>query len=230
MLISFITAIGASSQKTISLHATVGSGVSYFRGSGAVDNSIFYRNGQPFPNSIDTPGHQFGRRSVTNFMAGVQANLRLIPSLILTVDALLEHSGGELTIDSVRTPSGNFKTNGEYKRKYNFLSINPQLGRRISIGPAGIRVSAGVDYCLKLSRNVVCNYTDLNGQKNSIGGSGGEPEINDIRLTAGLTVNFKKIGLNVVYKHGVLDYMRDRPGQVYSRLVHVRLLYRLLGV
>lgn len=232
ILFIFCTTVVASarSQKTISLNLTAGSGVSYFRGTGTVDNSIIYRNNLPFPNGVDTIRQHFGRRPYTNFMAGAQLNLRLIPSVILTIDALYEHSGGELSIDSVYTPSGNYKTNGEYKRQYDFISLNPQLGRRISIGPAGLRISAGVDYCVKITRSSIANFIDRDGRRNSVGASGDEPEVNDIRITGAVALNFKKIGITVNYKYGLVNYLKVGPGEAFSRMLQVRLLYRLIGI
>lgn len=224
-----VITITAWSQKRASFHAVIGSGVSYFRGSGTADNAVFYRNGLPFPNSIDTVSNHFGRKSYTNFSAGVQANLKILPSWILTIDALYEHSGAELTIDSVYSPSANYKANGVYKRKYDYISLNPQLGRRIGLGPVGLRISAGIDYCIKISLGGQADFTDQSGMKNSVGGSGDDPEVNDIRLTGGLSLNFSKWALAATYKYGVVDYTQKNNGAVYSRLLHVRLTYRLAG-
>lgn len=222
--------LSAYSQKTISLHLTAGSGVSYFRGTGTVNRSVFLRNNIPFPTGIDTTREHFGRQPLTSFMAGIQVNLRLLPSFILTIDGLYEHSGGELDIDSVYSPTANYKTTGDYKRQYDYISINPQLGRRISFGPVGLRISAGVDYCIKVTGSSTANFIDQNGQRNSVGGSGDVPEVNDIRLTGGVALNVKKLGITVNYKYGIVDYLDNRPGRAYSRQVQVRLLYRLLGI
>lgn len=217
------------SQKIFSIQLAAGSGISYFRGAGSSNSTVFYRNGLAFPNSIDTAREAFGRSSHLNFMTGARINLKLIPGWILSIDGQYEQSGGEQPLDSVYSPSGDFKTQGTYQRRYENISINPRLGKRLSLGPVSITLSGGIDYCVKINLSAEGSYTDPSGKHFTIGGTGGTPEVNDLRLTAGATLGFGKWGLDLSYKYGIRDYRQGQGPAVYSRLLNGRLLYRLFG-
>jgi hypothetical protein len=217
------------SQKKLSLSVSLGSGISCFRGSGTVENSVYYRNGQPFPNSIDTIAKSFGRKAHTNYLAGLQADWRLHSKWILSLSTHFESSGGRLHGDSVITSSSAFKTDGEYRRYYHYISFNPQIARILFQKSITVLVHAGIDYTSKLDQGVSFEYTSPDQKKWFIGGQGNEPEVNDARVTAGATIIRKKWGLDINYKHGFVDYLKYSPDEAYSRMLHIRLLYHLMG-
>jgi hypothetical protein len=64
--------------------------------------------------------------------------------------------------------------------------------------------------------------------KNSIGYSGDEPEVNDLRITFGTSVTKKKWTLGIIYKRGLTNYDKSGGGEVNSRLLHIRIQYRFL--
>jgi len=217
------------SQKKFTLSAFTGSGVSFFRGSGTVSSSVYHRNDLSFPNGIDTMANPYGRKAYTNFMAGLQADIKLPSNWILLISTQYENSGGKLLGDSVISPSSSYKTNGSYKRYYNYISINPQIGRIIFQKALTLALHAGIDYTSKLETGNKFDFTDQNGQKNSIGGSGGEPEVNDIRITFGACLKRKKWSIDFNYKHGIVNYSKYGDGNVYARLLHIRILYAFLS-
>jgi len=221
--------ISSWSQKKLTLSAFTGSGISFFRGSGAVTNSVYYRNGLPFPNDVDTMANPYGKKSFTNFLAGLQANITLSSKWILLLSAQYEHTGGKLTGDSVISPSGNIKTDGKFSRYYDFISVNPQIGRMLFQKAVTLTLHTGIDYTSKLDLGNNFDYKDQTGQKNSIGSQGGEPEKNDLRVTLGATVTRKKWSVDINYKHGLINYRKYGIGNVYSRLLHIRIMYAFLS-
>lgn len=217
-----------SAQRKFSLSVSVGSGISYFRGEGSAAKSVYYRNGLSFPNAVDTMANHWGQNAYGNFLAGLQGDLKLSSKWVLQFSTHYERSGGRLTADSVRTPSGNFKTDGKYFHYYDYISLNPQIGYIAMKKVIRMTLHAGIDYTSKLDRGDQFDFIDQSGKNFSIGHNGGEPEVNDCRLTAGATLSFKKWGLDLNYKHGITNYNKYSSQEVYSRLLHFRLLYRIL--
>jgi hypothetical protein len=217
------------SQKKLNLSAFTGSGISCFRGSGTVSNSVYHRNGLSFPHAIDTMANPYGRKAYTNWLAGLQADITLSSKWILLFSVQFENSGGKLTGDSVISPSASYKTSGTFKRYYNYVSFNPQIGRIIFQKGATFTLHTGIDYTSKLEMGYNFDFKDQNGQKNWIGGSGGEPEVNDMRITFGASLKRKKWSIDFNYKHGLVNYKKYGVGYVYSRLLHIRLQYTFLN-
>jgi len=217
------------SQKKLTFSAFTGSGVSFFRGSGTVSNSVYHRNGLSFPNAVDTMANPYGRKTYTNFLAGLQADITLSSKWMLLISAQFENLGGKLTGDSVISPSANYKTNGSFRRYYNFISINPKIGRIIFQKAVTLTLHTGIDYTSKLEMGYTFDFSDQNSQRNIIGGSGGEPEVNDMRISFGASVSRKKWSVDINYKHGLVNYWKYGPAKVYARLIHFRLQYAFLS-
>jgi len=219
--------VSAWSQKKFSLSAFAGSGFSFFGGPGAVSSSNYYRNGLAFPNEVDTMAQPYGKKPFPNFLAGIQADVTL-SKWILSISSQYENTGGSLTGDSIITPSGSIKANGKYTRNYDFISINPQVGRIIVQKTITFALHTGIDYTSKLAMGNQFDYTDQNGIKNSVGYSGGEPEINDVRITVGVSAAIKKWSIFINYKHGLANY-NPSGENVYSRLLQIRIQYTFLS-
>ncbi len=217
-------------QRSLKFSVYSGSGVSFFSGPGSSRQSTFYRNGLTFPNAVDTIGNPYGSMTGPCFIAGVQLDRALSKTWTLSVSTQYEHNGSRLTVDSVVTPSGNFKTNGKYLLYNDFISINPQLGRTFSFGRLGLMLHGGFDYSLKLSMSDQFDFTDQSGKKNSIAHSGGRPATDDFRLTAGGMISLNKWSLDLNYKHGLSNYNKNGNGEAFSRMLHIKLMYRLLKV
>lgn len=225
----FFINLCAFAQKKFELAASIGSGLSYFTGPGATGSSTYYLSGLAFP--YDSIGNKmaqpYGRRPITNFIAGVQADLKL-SKWILALSVEYEHSGGAMHCDSVISPSGSIQTTGKYIRQYDFVSINPHAGRIIVDKAVIVSVFAGIDYTSKLALSNQFEYIDQNGMKNSFGYSGDEPEVNDFRLTFGASLTRKKWTLVANYKIGLTNYNKSGDGAVYSRLLHFQIQYCFL--
>jgi hypothetical protein len=217
------------SQKRLTLSAFVGSGVSCFKGSGTVSSSDYQRNGLTFPNASDTMDNPYGRGSYTNWLAGIEGDITFSSKWMLLLSVQFENSGGKLTGDSVISPTAKYKTTGTYKRHYDYISFNPQIGRIIFQKAVTLTIHGGIDYTSKLEMGYQFKFIDQNGQRNWIGASGGEPEVNDIRITFGASVKRKKWSIDLNYKHGLVSYNKYGVGNVYSRLLHIRLLYAFLS-
>lgn len=218
------------SQKKLTLSASVGSGTSFFRGSGTTESSDYYTGGT-WPFDFHTMIEPYGKNSLANFVAGLQLDFRNKPTSkwVWSLNVQYEHSGATLAGDSVFSTAGDFKTEGKYKRYYDYISFNPQVGRILCEKAVSLTVHAGFDYTSKLDQGEEFDYIDPSGQQYSIGGSGGEPEVNDMRITCGATLTRKKWSLNVNYKHGIVDYDEKGPGKVYSRLLHIRVMFALFS-
>jgi hypothetical protein len=226
---TFTFNIPSWSQKKLSLSVLTGSGISFFGGSGDADKSTYYRNGLSFPNAVDTMANPYGRKPFTNFLAGLQAGITLPSKWILLLSAQYEHTGGRLTSDSVISPSASIKTTGKYSRYYDFISVNPQIGRILFQKGVTLTLHTGIDYTSKLDMGNTFEYRDQNGLDSSIGYSGGEPEVNDLRVSFGVSVTRKKWSLDINYKHGLVDYMKYSADKVYARILHIRLQYAFLS-
>ena len=128
IITTLLLCIAASSQKRFNLSVFTGAGFSFFGGPGAVSSSNYYRNGLPFPNDVDTMVQPYGKKPLLNFLAGLEANV-VLSKWVLSLTSQYEHTGGSLNGDSIITASGSTKSNGKYSRSYDFISINPQIGR-----------------------------------------------------------------------------------------------------
>lgn len=229
IIASFAIGNRCLSQKQFTLSASAGSGISWFRGPGAVNNSVYYRNGLPFPYTNGYMINPYGRKAFGNLLAGLQADLALSPKWVLSLAVQFEQSGGKLHGDSVTSPPVNYKTTGTYKRIYKYISINPQIGRVIFQKRVGLTLHGGIDYNAKLEQKEDFTFIDENGQKFIQGGSGGEPEVNDIRVTFGACLKQDKWSIDFNYKHGLVNFNKSDGGNVYERLLHIRILYTLLS-
>jgi hypothetical protein len=211
------------SQKKFTLSAFAGSGLSFFGGRGAVSKSNYYLSDvSGIPGYMANP---YGKKIFINFLAGLQADITLPSKWIFLLSSQYEHTGGRLTGDSVVSRAGSIKTNGKFERYYDFISINPQIGRIVFQKAVTLSLHAGIDYTSRLDRGEQFDYTNQNGERYSIGYQGAEPEVNDLRITFGASVMRKKWSLDINYKHGVVNYWKDGQANAYSRLLHIRLLY-----
>lgn len=216
-------------QNKIAVSVYAGSGVSYFRGTGSVSQSDYHRNGLIFPNAVDSMGNHFGRNSRGNFLAGLQLEYPLSKKWSLLLNTQYEHTGAALKGDSVITPSGNFKTDGDYRINYFFVSINPQLARNFEKGNTRFSIHGGFEYSLGLNWSDQFDFIDQTGKKFSIGHSGGDPEVNDFRISIGATAQMNKWGLGINYKHGLSDFNNEDSQKAFMRLFQLKLMYRLFG-
>ncbi len=216
------------SQKKLTLSAFAGSGVSYFRSSGTVSNSVYYRNGLPWPNSKDSIANPYGRKALTNWVAGLQGDITFSSKWKLLLRVQFESSGGKLTGDSVISPTITYKTNGTFTRYYHYISFNPQISRIIFQKIITVTLQTGIDYTSKLDRGENFVFTDQNNQKNDIGGQGDEPEVNDMRITFGTSIQRKKWSIAINYKLGLVNYNTKGAGNVYSRILHLSINYAFL--
>lgn len=214
------------SQKKLTLSGFVGTGASFFGGPGAVSKSTYYRSPVPFPNftDTDTMAAPYGNKSYLNFLAGVNADIKFFSKWILRLSAQYEHTGGRLDADSITTPPVKYKTTGTYLRQYDNIAVNPQIGRVfLSRKDLSFILFTGVDYTSKLEMGNRCDFKDQNGQKTSIGYSGGEPEVNDFRITGGVSLTAKRWGVDINYKHGLTNYNKYGADKVFSRIFQLRL-------
>jgi len=215
------------SQKKFNLSVFTGSGFSFFRGPSAVSNSNYYRNDLPFPDDVSEMRDSYGKKPFPNFLAGLDANV-VMSKWIFTICVQYEHSGGSLEIDSTIRPSGSKKVNGKYSRIYDYISINPQVGRILLQKKITLALHTGLDYCSMLEWGERFDWTDQNGQVYSTLLSGGLPDNDDLRITFGASVAIKKWTLGINYKHGVANC--NPSGEIaYSRLLQFRLQYTFLS-
>ena len=216
-------------QNKIALSAYAGSGVSYFRGKASVSQSDYHRNGLLFPNAVDSMANHFGRKSRGNFLAGLQLEYPLSKKWSLLLNTQYEHTGAALKGDSVIAPTGNFKTDGDYWINYFFVSINPQLARNFEKGNTRFSIHSGFEYSLGVNRSDRFDFIDQTGKKFSIGHSGGDPEVNDFRISVGTTVQKRKWGLGLNYKHGLSNFNKGETQKAFMRLFQFKLMYRIVG-
>ena len=210
-----------------------GSGNSFFGGSGATSKSIYHLHNTPgilppHPFVPDTITNPYGKKPFANFIAGLQADIVLPQKWMLILSTQYEQTGGKLTADTVYSTTGPSKVNGKYQRRYDFISINPQIGKIIFKKQVTIVVHAGFDYAFKLEQSDQFDYTDQGGQKNIVGYGGGTPETNDLRFTIGTSITRKRWSLDFNYKHGLSNYNKNSSSKVFERLLHIRLMYAFL--
>jgi|KBSSwiStaDraftv2_1062776.scaffolds.fasta_scaffold245638_2 hypothetical protein len=234
LIAGLIFNFSALSQKKLSVSAFIGLGTSSFRGPGAVNSSIYYRSDIVPSNPPNwDPGimtNPYGKKPFANFVAGLHADVQFSSKWILQLNSQYEYTGARLTIDSVITPTTSINTNGVYTRYYDLVSINPGLGSVLFQNSSSkLILHGGLDYVFNISMGFRNEYqNERNGKNYSIGGSGDNPEINDFRLTGGATFMFKKVGIDLTYKHGLANFNKNGTAEVYSRLFHVRFLYSLI--
>ena len=223
----------AWSQKKLTVSAFTGIGASWFSGSGAVNNAVYHRHTLGFPDIRipDTMTNPYGRKPFTNFVAGAQADIIFPSKWILQLGAQYEYTGSRLTIDSVTAPTVSMNTNGVYTHYYDLVSVNPQVGRIIFQNSSfKVIVHGGFDFVINIALGERANYKDeLDGRNYSLGGSGGNPEINDRRITAGASFKINRVSIDINYKHGIANYNKYNNNEVYSRLIHFRLAYTFLN-
>ncbi len=222
-----IITTAVQAQRSVHLSAYLGSGVSFFAGSGATEKSDYYRNGQSFPNGVDSILNHFGHKPGGDFVAGFQVDHVISTKWKILLSTQYEQNGCRLTSEKLITPSGNSPINGKYTSHNDFISLNPEIGRNFQRSNFGLMLKWGIDYAFKLSRSDEFEYTDNTGKKMVIGHSGDHPEINDLRLTVGASFYLKKWGLALNYKHGLSNYNKNGADNVYSRHLHLKLMYRL---
>ena len=227
---SIVLSTPSWSQKKLNLSVFTGSGISFFAGPGAVNKSNFSVSGSGF-NTLAIMANPYGKKQFTNFIAGLQADIT--PSStkwILILSSQYEQTGGELSPDSVFSSGVATKTVGKYKRYYNFISVDPQIGRILFQKKVIITFHAGLDYAFKVTEGEQFDYTNQTGQTNSIGYEGGYPKTTDFRITFGTSITLKKWSLDFNFKHGLSNYNKNGNAKVLEKLLHIRLLYTFLKI
>jgi hypothetical protein len=112
---------------------------------------------------------------------------------------------------------------------YFFASINPQLARNFRKGKTGISVHGGFEYSIGISMGDRFDFIDQSGKKFSIGHSGGNPEVNDFRISIGTSVQLKKWGLGLNYKHGLSNFNKGYSEKAMMKLLQMRISYLIFG-
>ncbi len=159
-------------------------------------------------------------------MAGIQLEYPLSKSWSILLNTQYEQAGAALKSDSVITPSGNFKTDGDYWINYFFVSINPQIARNFKMGNTRISILSGFEYSLGVNISDRFEFIDQTGKNFSIGRSGGDPEVNDFRINIGTNLQMHKWGLGLNYKHGLSNFNKGDSQKAFMRLFQLKLMYR----
>lgn len=216
-------------QQGVRLFAYAGTGVSHFGGPGSVRSSDYYRNGVAFPNAVDTIANHFGRMMKPAFSAGLQLERPFSQEWSFIFSAQYESAGAHLKSDSLITPGPHYRIQGNYRTVYNFVSLNPQVQKTITQGDTKVSLHGGLDYAIRITLSDHFEYVDHNGINTSVAHSGGKPEVNDFRLTAGASFRFAKWNVDLNYKHGLSDYNKNGVSKAGMRIMELKLGYRLLG-
>ena len=222
--ITLVLSTPTISQKKFDLSVYTGSGISFLGGSGATNKS-YYIIGDVV--RLDEMKNPYGKKPLTNFFAGLQAKMLLPSNYMLMLSTQYEQTGGRLTADSILY-LGFSRVDGKYKRNYDFISVNPEIGRTILQKKVKLVLHTGLDYAFKLSLKDQFDYTDQSCKKYSIRNQGMNPETNDLRFTIGSSITRKRWTLDLNYKHGLSNYNKNGNDKVFSRLLHIRLIYTFL--
>ncbi|HET9826117.1 MAG TPA: hypothetical protein VFP87_12340 [Chitinophagaceae bacterium] len=210
-------------QNRVSLFSYAGFGYSWFSGKGASSETDYYATYLPVKASY--ANNPFGSKMLTIGQAGLQVKLDFRNNWIETLNLQYEAAGGKSEIKNTVSPTGTRSTAGEYKRAYQFISINPAFGPSFKKNDFSIVCQAGVDYAFALT------FSEEFRRRDSLTAfGGGIPKSNDVRLMAGITTSLKKWSLDFCYKHGLRNYSNESNAKVFSNLFQIRLMYRILQV
>jgi hypothetical protein len=207
----------ASSQK-FNLSVYAGAGGTHFAGSGAAFHTTIPK-GPPYYNTVD---NTYGGRGPTNWFGGINAQWRLKNNWIFAASTQYEYLGSEVSFGNVALFPTSQDTMGTYKKKYHFISVNPEIGKVLWDRKTMLQVNAGIDYAF-----YVYGEHDAIFWKPTLASHGysSTPGNNDIRFTAGAWFTWRKWKAGFTYKYGLTDYRKDNKGEVYSRLLQWKLMY-----
>ncbi|TXK47571.1 hypothetical protein FVR03_09265 [Pontibacter qinzhouensis] len=113
--------------------------------------------------------------------------------------------------------------------QHKFINVHPFLGRRLSVGPIAVDVTAGSDigFCLQSTDNAKLKVA--NGEELAFKAERDKPSV-DLRPRVGVTGYFRHIGVTASYAHGLTNYLGSYDGgnpEAYARVLRLGLLYRL---
>jgi hypothetical protein len=220
-----LSKINAQSKWSLAVYA--GSGLSKFGGPGATGVTWYHLSDvSSIPSTAVNP---YGNKNIQTWQAGLQAQYQLNNHLVFLLNSQYEHTGGTQDVDTIFSIGGLTKINGEFSLYHDFISINPQFGAAILNKKLRLLLKFGIDYALRIERGEDLEFTNMNGEQFAWGSSGGVPANNEFRVTAGMQMDYNRIGLGVNYKHGLTNARDDDYGkEVYSRTWQFNLYYRFL--
>ncbi|HEX7846823.1 MAG TPA: hypothetical protein VF476_13560, partial [Chitinophagaceae bacterium] len=204
-----------------------GTGKSFFGGPGTVSQSKYHFSNLPsVPSKSEA---SYGNKTITNWQAGIQASRILADRWRVVLNMQYEHIGGSLKTDTIYRNGNAEKVDGQFRLFHEFISVNPQIAATIINKTVQVSVAGGVDYAFRVEQGDEVDYIDQNGGRFIFGGSGGVPGKNDLRITLGTQFTYKRFGILLNYKQGLLNVRDEEPGEnVYTRTWHVSLVYNFL--
>jgi hypothetical protein len=217
----------AHSQNRLSLSVFTGVGNSWFSGKGASSETDYHTD--YLADMASYANNPYGNKTVFVGQVGIQGTLDMKNKWMAALNLQYGNDGGENRIKNIVSQSGTQTTNGEYKRVYSFITVNPTFGKAFRKNNFSVSFQAGLDYAFALTFSEYFRVENSNGKSSLYGYSGGVPKSNDFRLTTDLTTSIKRWGLDVCYKHGLRNYANDDNAKVFSNLFEFKLMYKILS-
>lgn len=215
-------------QNRLSLSAPyIGLGISWFSGDGVSSETAYHTDYLAAQASYAS--NPYGNKTTVVGQVGLQIKLEVREKWLTALNLHYGDGGGQNKITNVVSSSGTQPTNGEHKRIYEFISVNPVIGKLITKKNFSMSFQAGVDYAFALTFSEDFKIQDSNGKTFLYGYSGGVPKSNDFRLTLGATTSIKRWGLDICYKHGLRNYSNDADVEAFSNLVECKLMYKIVA-
>jgi len=222
-----VVSVLSYSQTRLSLSAYLGLGDSWFSGNGASAETAYHTD--YLPDQASYANHPYGKNTTLVGQAGLQIKLERKEKWSAALNLHYGNAGGENKITSVVSSSGTQPANGEHKRVYEFISVNPTFGKLITGKNLAFTFQMGIDYAFALTFSEDFKIEDLNGKTFLYGYSGGVPKSNDFRLTLGTNASIGRWGLDICYKRGLRNYSNDEGAKVFSNLVECKVMYKILA-
>ncbi len=119
------------SQNRFSLYVFTGVGNSWFSGNGVSSETDYHTD--YLPDMASYANKPYRNKTVFVGQVGVQGKLDIKNKWIVAMNLQYGNDGGENRIKNIASQSGTQTTNGEHKRVYSFITVNPALGKTFRI-------------------------------------------------------------------------------------------------
>jgi len=210
------------------IHFNAYSGLFSFRGDGAT--STAWMNIEHMVRPFNITSNPYGNKSAFSYAFEIQGQRITKHKNIFGIGLSYEKLSSKVIIDTV-FESGCFiyrlfPARGETSLKNSFITLNPYIGRRFSIGKMGFDVLAGIDlaYCIKSKES---GSASIGSEKNITTANNMQKPSIDFRPRFQINAQIDKFGLLAGYSLGLTNFQPKNNPKAYSSFLRIGLSYQL---
>jgi hypothetical protein len=221
-------------QKT-ELTITAATGLFFFRGSGAVNNTTVYTSAFYSPGSSAL--NPYGKKAGFSYTVGLQlqrlTSKKIIYGMGLAFEALTSRASIDSVYESPEVILSQYRTiypaKGITRLHNNFITFAAFAGHRYNYKRIFFDITAGLELGLYLNGRSTgtADYNIVNSKRHLQFDNAIEMPAVDIRPAVKLKIMYNKLGLAAGYSAGLSNFRRDGKTKAFTSFLQLGIVYQL---